>query len=184
MFQNCLLLDLTVIDLMSIVHMDEIWVEIAKNFEMRTSGGGGFVKPVRRACARGWIFGQNASLAPGRAQREWNAVLLAWQGGVYIDFGHPRTRGEGVKKRANFCGRPLWMAPKVLTFTLYTCLYQTKNKIDFFWAPYLFKVSAMKYTVRVRKFCRYFKYRFRELTAKFSFIKTDMKVTSRLQIPP
>ena len=41
MFQNCLLLDLTVIDLMSIVHMDEIWVEIAKNFEMRTSGGGG-----------------------------------------------------------------------------------------------------------------------------------------------
>ena len=26
---------------MSIVHMDEIWVEIAKNFEMRTSGGEG-----------------------------------------------------------------------------------------------------------------------------------------------
>ena len=43
MFQNCLLLDLTVIDLMSIVqlHMDEVWVEIANNFEMRTSGGRG-----------------------------------------------------------------------------------------------------------------------------------------------
>ena len=41
MFLSCLLLDLTVIDLMSIVHMDKIWVEIAKNFEMRTSGGRG-----------------------------------------------------------------------------------------------------------------------------------------------
>ena len=28
---------------MSIVHMDNIWVEIAKNFERRTSGGGGGV---------------------------------------------------------------------------------------------------------------------------------------------
>ena len=37
MFLHCLLLDLTVIDLMTI----EIWVEIAKNLEMRTSGGGG-----------------------------------------------------------------------------------------------------------------------------------------------
>ena len=25
---------------MSIVHVDKIWVKIAKNFEMRTSGGG------------------------------------------------------------------------------------------------------------------------------------------------
>ena len=41
MFLNCLLLDLTVIDLISIVHIDTIWVEIAKIFEMRTSGGGG-----------------------------------------------------------------------------------------------------------------------------------------------
>ena len=36
-----LMLDLTVIDLMPIAHMDKIWVEIAKKFEMRTSGGGG-----------------------------------------------------------------------------------------------------------------------------------------------
>ena len=28
---------------MSIVHVDKIWVEIAKKFEMRTSGGGGGV---------------------------------------------------------------------------------------------------------------------------------------------
>ena len=40
-FLNRLLLDITVIDLMSIVHVDKIWVEIAKNFEMRTSGEGG-----------------------------------------------------------------------------------------------------------------------------------------------
>ena len=73
MFLNCSLLDLTIIDLMSIVHMDKIWVEIAKKFEMRTSGGRG----------------------------------------VFSDFGHPRTRGgaRGGQKRANFCGRPLWMAP-------------------------------------------------------------------------
>ena len=41
MFLNCLWLDLTVIDLISIVHMGTIWVEIAKIFEMRTSGGRG-----------------------------------------------------------------------------------------------------------------------------------------------
>ena len=32
-------------------------------------------------------------------------------GGVFSDFGHPRTRGgggRGGQKRANFCGRPLW----------------------------------------------------------------------------
>ena len=75
MFLNCLLLllDLTVIDFISIVHMGTIWVEIAKNFEMQTSGGRG----------------------------------------VFSDFGHPRTRGEGGQKRANFCGRRLWMAPSV-----------------------------------------------------------------------
>ena len=32
--------------------------------------------------------------------------------GVYSDFGHPRTRGEGGQKRANFRGHPLWRAPK------------------------------------------------------------------------
>ena len=37
-------------------------------------------------------------------------------GGVVSDFGHPRTRGEGGQKRANFCGRPLWMTPKHLRF--------------------------------------------------------------------
>ena len=34
-------------------------------------------------------------------------------GGVASDFGHSRTRGGGGSKRANFCGRPLWMAPNV-----------------------------------------------------------------------
>ena len=32
---------------MSIVHMDKIWVEIAKNFEMRTSGGRGGSQRIR-----------------------------------------------------------------------------------------------------------------------------------------
>ena len=74
MFLNCLLLGLTDIDFMSIVHMDKIWVEIAKNFEMRTSGGGG--------------------------------------GGVSVISDTPGRGGKGGQKRANFCGRPLWMAPK------------------------------------------------------------------------
>ena len=60
MFLNCLLLDLTVIDLMSIVHLDKIWVEIAKNFEMRTSGGRGvfsdFGHPRTRGVKKGQIF--------------------------------------------------------------------------------------------------------------------------------
>ena len=69
---NRMLLDLTVIDLMSIVHLDRIWVEIAKkNLKCGRPGGGG----------------------------------------VFSDFGHPRTRGGGGQKRTNFCGRPLWMAP-------------------------------------------------------------------------
>ena len=39
---NCFLINLTVIDLISIfVHMDKIRVEIAKKFEMRMSGGRG-----------------------------------------------------------------------------------------------------------------------------------------------
>ena len=68
MFLNCLLLDLTVIDLMSIVHMDKIWVEIAKKLKCgRPEGGGSSV----------------IADTPGR-------------------------RGE---EGANFCGRPLWMAP-------------------------------------------------------------------------
>ena len=73
MFLNCLLLELTVIDLISIVHRDEIWVEIAKKkLECGRPGGGG---------------SSVISDTPGRG-------------------------GEGGQKRANFCGRPLWMAPK------------------------------------------------------------------------
>ena len=56
MFLNCLLLDLTVIDLMSSVHVDKILVEIAKNLEMRTSGGGvvsDFGHPRTRGGGRG-----------------------------------------------------------------------------------------------------------------------------------
>ena len=42
MFPNCLLLDLTVIDLLSLVHMDKTWVEIAKkNLKCGRPGGGG-----------------------------------------------------------------------------------------------------------------------------------------------
>ena len=74
MFLNCLLLDLTFIYLMSIVHKVKIWVEIAKKFEMRTSGGGG---------------SSVIADTPGRG-------------------------GRGGQKRENFCGRPLWTAPKVV----------------------------------------------------------------------
>ena len=53
MFLNCLLLALTVIDLMSIVHMDKIWVEIAKHFELRTSGGRGVFSDFGHPRTRG-----------------------------------------------------------------------------------------------------------------------------------
>ena len=42
MFLNSFLLDPTVIDLMSIVHMDKIWVEVAKKLRCRRLGGGGW----------------------------------------------------------------------------------------------------------------------------------------------
>ena len=80
MFLNCFSLDLTVIhiDIMSIDHKDKIWVEIAKKFEMRTSGGGGG----------------------------------GGGGGSSVISDTPGRGGEGGgQKRANFCGRPLWMAP-------------------------------------------------------------------------
>ena len=38
---------------MSIVHEDKIWVEIAKNFEMRTSGGGGVISDFGHPRTRG-----------------------------------------------------------------------------------------------------------------------------------
>ena len=53
MFLNCLLLDQTVIDLISIVHIDTIWVEIAKIFEMRTSGGRGVFSDFGHPRTRG-----------------------------------------------------------------------------------------------------------------------------------
>ena len=62
MFLN-FVLNLTVIDLMSIVHMEKIWVEVAKNFEMRTSGGRGGLQWFRtppdeggRGVKKGQIF--------------------------------------------------------------------------------------------------------------------------------
>ena len=61
LLNNRLLLDITVIDLMSIVHVDKSssWVEIAKNLEMRTSGGGvvsNFGHPRTRGVQKGQIF--------------------------------------------------------------------------------------------------------------------------------
>ena len=53
MFLNCLLLDLTVIYLMYIVHMVKIWVEIAKKYEMRTSGGRGVFSDCGHPRTRG-----------------------------------------------------------------------------------------------------------------------------------
>ena len=76
MFLNCLLLDLTVIDLISIVHMGIIWVEIAKIFEMRASGG---------------------------------------RGGVFSDFGHPRTRGGGGVKKGQILADVLYGWPLTST---------------------------------------------------------------------
>ena len=41
LFLNCLLLDLTFIDLISIVHTDKIWFQIANRFYGTKGGGGG-----------------------------------------------------------------------------------------------------------------------------------------------
>ena len=38
---------------MSIVHVDKIWVEIAKKFEMRMSGGGGVISDFGHPRTRG-----------------------------------------------------------------------------------------------------------------------------------
>ena len=38
---------------MSIVHMDKIWAKVAKNFEMRTSGGGGGSSVISDTPGRG-----------------------------------------------------------------------------------------------------------------------------------
>ena len=61
---------------MSIVHVDKIWVGIAKKILRcgRPGGGGG-----------------------------WSVILDT-----------PGRGEKGGKKRANFCGRPLWMAPKAI----------------------------------------------------------------------
>ena len=46
---------------MSIVHVDKIWVEIAKNFEMRTSGGGGW-SVISDTPGRGGAGGQKGQI--------------------------------------------------------------------------------------------------------------------------
>ena len=53
MFLNRLLIDQTVIEIMSIVHIDRICVEIVKNFEMRMSGGGVVVSDLGHPRTRG-----------------------------------------------------------------------------------------------------------------------------------
>ena len=53
MLLNCLLLDLIVIDVMSIVHMDKIWVEIAKILKCGRPGGGGGSSVISDTPGRG-----------------------------------------------------------------------------------------------------------------------------------
>ena len=44
---------MTVVDLISIIYVDKIWVKIAKNLEMGTSGGGGAVSDLEHPPTRG-----------------------------------------------------------------------------------------------------------------------------------
>ena len=71
MFLNCLLLDPTVIDLMSLFKWTNFGSKLQKILECGRPGGGG---------------SSVISDTPGRG-------------------------GRGCQKMANFCGRPLWMAP-------------------------------------------------------------------------
>ena len=57
---------------MSIVHVDKIWVEIVKNFEMRTSQGGGVVSDFGHPQTRGG-GGQNRANFCGRPLSLWMA---------------------------------------------------------------------------------------------------------------
>ena len=52
-----------------------------------------FVKPVRRACARGWIFGQNAS-RPARARAERAKCSLAGltKSSLDLEFGKIKNK--------------------------------------------------------------------------------------------
>ena len=80
MFLNYLLLDLTVIDLMTIENL----VEIAKNLEMRTSGGGGgvvsdFGHPRTRrggGVKKGQIFADVLCGWPLRIRTRFRIMLL------------------------------------------------------------------------------------------------------------
>ena len=58
MFLNCLLLDRTVIDLMSIVHMDKIWVEILQKILKSGCPGGGGSTVISDTPGRGGEGGQ------------------------------------------------------------------------------------------------------------------------------
>ena len=51
-------------------------------------------------------------------------------GGMVSDFGHPRTGGGGGQKRANFCGRPLWMAPMILSLPT---MYEYEKQKGCYW---------------------------------------------------
>ena len=52
-FLDCLMLDLTVTDLMPIAHMDKIWVEIAKKLRCGRPEGGGVVSDFGHPRTRG-----------------------------------------------------------------------------------------------------------------------------------
>ena len=104
-FLNCLLLELTVIDLISIVHRDTIGVEIAKknwNADVRGEGGSSVISDTCRAARLLSTFPNKAWGQPGNQT--------------------PPDEGGGGSKRANFCGRPLWMAPYARRPCLMPCL--------------------------------------------------------------
>ena len=69
---------------MSIVHKDKIWVEIAKNFEMQTSGGDGVVSDFGHPRTR-WGGGQKGKF--------WRTSFM----------DGPKINGGSIKFRLNDC---------------------------------------------------------------------------------
>ena len=94
MFPNCLLLDLTVIELISIVHMDKIWVEIAKQCIMRTSGGRGGSSVISDTPGRGGRGGGGQKRANFCGHPLWMAPYLV------------RPRCLLVDQSTSFCAAP------------------------------------------------------------------------------
>ena len=99
-------------------------------------------------------------------------------GGVFSDFGHPRTRGEGGHKKTNSCGRPLWMAPN-LTRCLRTLRARLLHSLfRHFWWPCAGRATRRELGSGQSNHCRFttYRHRFAPHRGRASPVKVTMTV--------